>query len=195
MVLEHPVGKPRPFWRGFLLAVATVSVYGFYWDYKAHMELYHQFELKREMREDGAVWYIMGFLLPVLRFIYYYHFAANLDYVQQRMRHRRRISPGAVVGLMIAATSSLFLLAFFIGPVLFQIGFASAAPSLVVAGIVTTALGFVAWVVLKAIAYAILQRNINRVWRSYRQRMAQLSAAEAPGQPSRQAERGWLPVA
>ena len=179
MVLAFPVGKPRPFWRGFGLAVATVSVYGFYWDFKTHMELYHQFELKREHREDGAVWYIMGFLLPVLRFVYYYHFSANLAYLQTRMRHARRVSPGTVVTLMIAATSSLFLLPF-VGSIIASVGFEADASSMVVLGFTIIAIGVALWVVLKAVAYHLLQRNINRVWASFHQRLAQLKAVEAP---------------
>jgi len=177
VVIAWPVGRPRPFWNGFGLAVATLSFYAFYWDYKAHREVFDQFELQREWRDDGAVWYIMGFLLPVLRFVYYYHFAANLEYIRSRMRLPTRASPGVILTLMILATTAL-VAASISGLILITLA-ADEDGEIVDStrfgvGLGVIAAGFVAWTLLKAAAYWRLQGAANDVWRVYAWRMEML---------------------
>ena len=43
MVLAAKVGRQRPPAQGFGLALATFNVYSFFWDYKAHREVFEQF--------------------------------------------------------------------------------------------------------------------------------------------------------
>lgn len=191
MVLAFQVGRRRPFWRGFLLTVITFGIYSFYWDYKAHDELYKQFELAREERDEGVVWYILGFILPVLRFAYYYHFVANVRYLRQRMRHDRILSPGAFLSMVIVATTTLAITSI-VAAIM-----ASAAvtqdedgdlriddqaqfnlAAVIVAG------GTLAFLVLQMVAYYRLQSGINAVWESYQGRAAQLRGWIAPGAPA-----------
>lgn len=164
--------------------MATFSFYGFYWDYKAHREVFDQFELQREWRHDGVVWYIMGFLLPVLRFVYYYHFASNLEYILGRMDRRRRISAGGVLALMIVATSVLVVFGLvgliLVGSAIDPFSEEVVAPERLAAGVALAAVGVAAWVVLKASAYWRLQGALNRIWSAYAWRMDRLRASAAP---------------
>lgn len=176
VVLANPVGKPRSTGRGFLLAVATASLYAFYWDFRAHMELYEQFELRRERREHGGVWYVLAFLFWALRFVYYYHFAANVGYLMRRMGHPRPLTPAAILGLKIPATSVLFVL-LPVGGLLVATGTAG----LVVLGVVLAIGSLATWMVLKIVAYARLQSSVNWVWGMYHERARQLRRV-MPGQ-------------
>lgn len=194
MVLKQPVGRPRPYWPGFWLAVVTFNFYRYYWDYQAHMELYHQFELRREGRRDGVAWYTMARILPVLDFVYFYYFASNLEYVGLRMGHARVAKPGVVLGLLVPAYIALLV----IGAV--GLGVATDAIAVdegdggimvddreqLIVGASIFVAGFGTWVVLKAIAYGILQGATNRIWASYDARMGQLrsSAGVAPVSPA-----------
>lgn len=184
MVLTQAVGRPRSFWSGFLLAVVTFNFYRYYWDYQAHMELYHQFELRREGRRDGVAWYTMARILPVLDFVYFYYFASNLEYLGLRMGHPKVARPGPILALLVPAYIALLIIS--------VIGLAVASDSInvdeegeftidsraqLIVGASIFVGGFGAWVLLKSIAYGILQGAVNRIWSSYDKRMVQLRSS------------------
>ncbi len=206
MVLARKVGKERPFGLVVLLYVVTFGIYGIYWHYKAHAEVYKQFELDREGRDEGIVWLILGLVVfqPLL-WVYQYMFVNNVKYVRERLRIGKGISPGAFLGLSIP------------GGILFAVGLYMAIfgfvlllvePGVDEAGGVTTqveaddanALGavlasvggvlFLAGAGLLLGAFGWLQSTLNRVWRAFDARMGQFSAPPAPPAPP-----GWLPAA
>lgn len=195
MVLAAPVGRPRSYWVALLLVVATVGIYAFYWHYKTHMELYEQYELRREGRDDGVVWYILGFVLPPLRFVYYYTFVGNVEYLRQRFGYRKQLAPGSFLGLVIPAIA-----VFFVGSIvaLIMIGLAYdlddggtpeaeddvvrlARPGLLAAGVTVLVLATASYAILAGIAYHRLQSDVNDLWAAYHHRADQLRAAAAPG--------------
>jgi hypothetical protein len=195
VVLAVRVGRPRPFWGGFGLAVLTFGVYSYYWDFKTQDELYKQFELAREGREQGAVWYVMGFVLPVLRFVYFAHYVGNLRYLRARFGFQRSMTVGNFLSLAVPGTVALFV-GVFVGLALL-LGAVSADPSggVVVdhprqaqVGAVLAATGFVLYVLFYAMAYARLQREVNEVWAAYDARVAALRSGMAWQAP------GWLPA-
>lgn len=197
VVLAVRVGRPRPFWQGFGLAVVTFGFYSYYWDFKTQDELYKQFELAREGREQGVVWYIMGFLLPVLRFVYFAHYVGNVRYLRTRFGFGRSLSIGRFLGLAIPAA-----VAFYVGVLLgLVLALSGVAADPATGGVVVTnadrldlgfsiaVLSFLAYVVLYAVAYFLLQRDVNEVWSAYDARAAALMAG------ARAQAAGWLPVA
>ncbi|MCA1811924.1 MAG: hypothetical protein LC623_07940 [Halobacteriales archaeon] len=195
MVLAVRVGRPRPFWAGLGLAAVTFTVYQYYWDFRTHDELYKQFELAREGREQGAVWYILGFILPVLRFVYYAHYVGNLRYLRARFGFQRSMTAGHFLGLAIPGTVAFFV-GVFIGLTLANAGVEQddagnlhvTDAGLVRTGLTLAAVGLTLYVVLYGLAYARLQREVNEVWGAYDARAAALrsgAAAQAPG---------WLPA-
>jgi hypothetical protein len=188
VVLAMKVGKHRPFWRGFLLALGSLGIYGRYWDYRAHNEVYQQFELVREGREQGVPWYFMAYPLPVLKFVYYYHFVSNVRYVRARMGFQRSLSAGSFLALVITAASTLFA-AFLVGLPLIARGMTSRPDgsiavvdaALVELGQTVLIVGFVAWIALRATAYFRLQSDVNGIWDVYDARARELrQAASAP---------------
>lgn len=191
MVLAVKVGKRRPFWRGFLLALGSVGIYGRYWDYRAHDEVYKQFELAREGREEGVPWYVMAYPLPVLKFVYYYHFVSNIRYLRMRMGFARNLSPGGFLGLSIPGTASL-VLAFVLFASLLPASFGTDAagdsyvqdPGLMQASFIILAVGVVAWVTLRSVAYFRLQSDINGIWETYETRSAVLRGQLRPAAPA-----------
>lgn len=187
MVLAVKVGRPRQPWHGFWLALATFNIYSYYWDHKAHRELYHQFELAREGRGDGAHWYFLSCVLPVLRYPYHFTAVSNLGYVRHRMGLKPGISPGTFLGFVITALS-VFLVGFFVGSILVSAGIRStpagalrvASGALVGLGFLFIAIGIGTYIVLSALAYLRLQRDINEVWTLYDWRAQQLTQVAAP---------------
>jgi len=89
MVKTAKVGKARPFWRGLLLTIVTFGLYGIYWNFKAHHEVYQQFDLEAEGRDQGIVLFILGIVIPfvgfVLYLIYQWKFVENVNFVRARM--------------------------------------------------------------------------------------------------------------
>lgn len=85
MVKPAKVGKKRPFWRGLLLTIVTLGIYSYYWNYKAHHELYAQYDLEQEGRDEAIVWLILGILIGPLIWVYQYIFVNNVNFVRQRM--------------------------------------------------------------------------------------------------------------
>jgi hypothetical protein len=173
VVLAVRVGRPRPFWGGFGLAVLTFGVYSYYWDFKTQDELYKQFELAREGRDQGAVWYVMGFVLPVLRFVYFAHYVGNLRYLRARFGFRRSLSLRAFLGLAVPAAAG-----FFLGVL--------GGLALVLGSLLTLPGGLLLYVALYAVAYFRLQRDVNEVWAAYDARAAALRSGAALG--------GWVPA-
>ncbi len=173
------------------MAVLTFNFYRYYWDYKAHMELYHQFELSREGRRDGVVWYTMARIFSVLDFPYFYYFASNLEYLGRRMNHNKVAKPGLVLGLLIPAYT-LLILGTLPGSVVAMEGLDVNADGEVVvvseaqliAGVIMAVGGLVSWIVLKAAAYAHLQGAVNRIWASYDWRMRQIRSSADDSAPA-----------
>lgn len=82
MVLERRVGKPRGFLRGLALTVVSFGIYHWYWLYKAHNEIFQQFELGQDGRDDAVLFLVVGFFLAPLKWIYQYKFVENLNLVR-----------------------------------------------------------------------------------------------------------------
>lgn len=195
MVLAVRVGRPRPFWTGFGLAALTFTVYSYYWDFKTHDELYKQFELAREGRDQGAVWYIMGFVLPVLRFVYFAHYIGNLRYLRARFGFARSLTVGGFLSLAIPGTLAFFVGIFMgLGTVFASLETTEAGDLTVTdagalnLGLTIAAAGLALYITFYAIAYHRLQGEVNEVWAAYDARAAALRSgvpAQAPG---------WLPA-
>jgi hypothetical protein len=188
------MGRPRPFWAGFGLTAVTFTLYQYYWDFKTQDELYKQFELAREGRDQGAVWYMLGFVLPVLRFVYFAHYIGNLRYLRARFGFQRSLSVGGFLGLAVPGSIAFFV-AVFIGLGLTLGGIESQGGDLVVTdakqvelGLAIAAVGFALYVVLYALAYARLQKEVNEVWAAYDARAAALRAG------TQAQAAGWLPA-
>lgn len=206
MVLAVRVGRPRPFWAGFGLAVVTFGVYSYYWDFKTQDELHKQFELAREGRDQGAVWYVMGFVLPVLRFVYFAHYIGNLRYLRARFGFQRSLTLRAFLGLAVPAAVAL-ILGLLVGLALLGGALGHDAqgspvvqdPAQAQAGLALFGGGVLLYVVLYAIAYNRLQRDVNEVWAAYDARAAALRAWAAPPPTpplaAAPAWPGWLPAA
>lgn len=179
MVLSRKVGKPRPFWRGLLLTVFTAGIYSLYWNYKVHAELYRQFELAQEGRDEGVTWYIVGLVLFPLQFVYFWTMVANVRYVRVRLALPRGLSPGAFLALFVGGVALFFAGALYAVSVLpadpesvpteeLEAAFERALPAFVG--------GSLAALVLVPLAYYRLQRDINAVWAAYDARIAELAA-------------------
>lgn len=189
MVLAFKVGRQRPFWPGFWLSIATVTLYAYYWDYKTHREIHTQFELAREHRDDGTVWFMLGFLLPIFRYAYYHHFVSNTRYLRERFGFQSSLSPGAFIGYIVAATASFFVLVF-VGVLMVGSGMQEddfgylevANAGLVAAGALMAMAGLGLFLLLEGMAYHRLQRDLNEVWDAYDARASYLmAAAQEPG--------------
>lgn len=191
VVLAHRVGKSRNFLRGFLLTVGTVGLYAVYWNYKAQDELYKQFELGREDRDDGVVWYILGLIFPPFLFAYLWTFSSNVAYVRERMMMKRRTTAASFVGL-VGAGMAVFLagsLAFFIATSI-PVEPVDSTPAADASALVVF-VGFIMFIALSLVAYWRLQRDLNEVWVAYEARVKELAARpplgrvqEAPRLPS-----------
>lgn len=188
MVLAVKVGRARKPAVGFGLALATFNVYSYFWDYKAHREVFDQFELGRDGRSDGGFWYFLSTALPVLRFPYYYAAVANVQHVRLRLGLRQGIGPGVFLAFTIPAVTAL-LIGYFAGSYLVFAGDAERDVTLIAWGIAAILAGLALYTLLETIAYVRLQRDINGVWGAYDARAEQLRAARrpAPGE-------GWIPV-
>lgn len=212
MVRAVRVGRPRPFWRGALLTLVTLGIYSFYWRYKAHNELYRQFDLEEEGREDGVVWLILALVLGFLTggllyfFILVYDgfFVGNVSYLARRLQLPERISPATFILLEIfGGLPFLFGLVFVAFGLVTLSSSAEAAaapdpPAFVVAAGGFVMLGLllmVAGIVLLVLPYYRLQRGINEVWAAYDVRMAQLRAPPPPPAASAPAPLPWAPPA
>lgn len=192
MVLAERIGKKRNFVAGFFLSLVTALVYAIYWNYKAHNELYRQFELQKEGRDEGVVWYILGIILPPFLLAYWWIMVSNVRYVRERMRLPAGITPGRFLALTILAFAA-YVGALVLGVYASTIDQATATPRQmqVVTLAVSLAVALIGLTFLFAgIAWARLQRDINGVWDAYDRRLMELRApvvAPAPaGPPPRQ---------
>ncbi|MHB8605396.1 MAG: DUF4234 domain-containing protein [Thermoplasmatota archaeon] len=183
MVLPMKVGKQRSFSRGLLLTVVTFGIYGIYWNYKAHNEVFEQFELKKEGRDENIILLILGLVIfQPLYWFYQYRAVENDNYVRSRL------------GLPVIFTAGAFLL-WEIVP--FAMLLALAVP-IIVFGVVAGGLGrgvlggtfallgllAVAAMVSAAVGYAKLQESLNGIWDRYDQRALELAAqGVAPAAP------------
>ncbi len=192
MVLSAKFGKPRAAAMVFWLSTVTVGVYWFYWAYRSQNELYRQFELSRENRDEGAVWLIFGGFLPFLRYIFYHHYVANTRYLRERFGFAKSLSPGGFLGLSLTAGgifTALGLVAVimisnslardpFTGGVMVRDG------DLLAIGLAIAGVASLQWVVLKFLALRALQSDVNEIWQAYDDRARQmLPAAFAPASP------------
>ncbi|HUR67644.1 MAG TPA: DUF4234 domain-containing protein [Candidatus Thermoplasmatota archaeon] len=178
MVLASKVGRKRSFGAGLLLTIVTFGIYAVYWNYRAHSELYRQYELAREGRDDGMVWYVLGLVLPPFLLAYLWVLASNVNYLRERVGVRRSMTPGrlvAIVGIGIGAIA--------VGIVVLQARITalgtdaseeeiqgvveSVGPLFLLLAVIAAAL--LAW------AYAGLQKDINELWDAYDARMAYLN--------------------
>lgn len=169
MVLSQRVGEPRNFWGGFLLSIATVGVYAIYWNYKAHAEVYRQFELSKENRDEGVIWYVLGIVLPPFLLVYAWVMVSNVAYVRERMRLRRGIGPLAFVTLVTIGFG-----VYFVASLVVVLVDADDAGLLWAIGI-----SAFAFVVTVPLAYWLLQRDVNELWAAYDARMREISLAPA----------------
>lgn len=174
MVLSQPVGKRRNFWGGFLLSLATVGVYAIYWNYKAHAEVYRQFELSKENRDEGVIWYVLGIVLPPFLLVYAWVMVSNVAYVRERLRLRRGIGALRFVTLVTIGFGVYFVASLVV--VLLD-----ADPRGVLVALVVAAVAFFA---LVPVAYYLLQRDINEVWLAYDARMREITLAPAAALPA-----------
>ncbi|MCA1819141.1 MAG: DUF4234 domain-containing protein [Halobacteriales archaeon] len=178
MVLAQKVGRPRSFWHVFLLSTVTFGVYWFYWAYRSQDEVYRQFELAREGRDEGVVWLMFGNFLPFLRYIYYYRYVSNTRYLRQRFGFAQSLGPGAFLGLSLTAGAVFTVLALvglsLMGAALDTRGgdIEVLQPGLLAAGYVVLAVAAAQWGVLKALALRSLQSDVNGIWAAYDQRAA-----------------------
>lgn len=188
VVLAEPVGKKRSFARGLLLTIATFGVYAIYWNYKAHNEVYRQFELEHERRDEGMVWYVLGLIIPPLLVAYLWVFSSNVTYVRGRIGLRSHWTPGRFVAAVGIAVGLLT------GALIALTAAASALPedaaegqvSAAVEGALPLALTLVgAALLLAAVAYAGLQRDVNELWDAYAARVTYLRGALVAPLPER----------
>ena len=170
LVLAQKVGKQRGFWAGFLLSFATAGMYSFYWNYKAHDELYAQFELQREHRDEGVIWLVLGALLVPFLLAYWWTMVGNVRYLRQRMLLPRSMTQGRFVALMAIGFGGFF--AFFIAASLVD-NAASTTGSAALQQSAYTLLGLAVVCFFATVPYAYwrLQADINDVWNAYEARM------------------------
>lgn len=197
MVLTTKVGKERSFVRGLLLTVFTFGIYQYYWAYKAHHEVYRQFELERENRDEGIVWLVLGLVISPLVFVYYYKFVANVQYVRGRMRLPEGVSPGKFVGLLIAAAVAAFLILIvaFVTTIASNPAFdPSSSEELTpqqeeeLARLMGSLVGAYALAILvggglAGYAFYLLQSNVNETWRWFDANMSSFTGAAGGAPP------------
>lgn len=193
MVLTHKVGQERNYALVVLLVVVTLGIYGIYWHYKAHDELFKQFELEKEGRDQGVIWFVLGYVLSfvigfvgqILLYVYLWMFVGNVRYVRERLGFEKSLSAGGFLALLIGAGVVVFIgIIVMLAPLIAESVDAAQegrelsdeeALDAIVGGIGIFALFAVISVVMQLVAYGLLQSNINEVWRAYDRRAAQLA--------------------
>lgn len=197
MVRATKLGKERPWVRGFVLTVITFGIYGIYWLYKAHDEVFKQFEMDNEGRDEGIVWLILGLVFSPLIYVYQWMFVSNVNWVEHRLGLKARITPGqfimlVIVPSLVVAAGSIVLFTSEMDPdtgMPTEVGEPQAMVGAAIIG-----LGAVLTLLLVVTAYAKLQNSINDVWAAYDARMAQLKQSE-PGTPGSDVEAAAKPAA
>jgi Flp pilus assembly pilin Flp len=79
MAQDTRVGKPRSFLRGFLLTVVTLGLYGIYWNYQAHDEVFEQWNLDEKGEDQGVLFLVLGLIFAPLLWVYQYKFVENVN--------------------------------------------------------------------------------------------------------------------
>lgn len=92
-MLPGKVGKQRGFWRGLLLTVVTLGIYGIYWNYQAHKELHRQFEMGAEGRSDAVLWLIFGVIFGLPMLVYHWKFVNNVNHARWKLGMKPGITP------------------------------------------------------------------------------------------------------
>lgn len=181
MVLVRRIGRERPYPLVLLLYVATLGIYGIYWHYKTHHEVYRQFELDLDGRQEGVVWLVLDRVFFPLRWIYQYGFVGNVAHVRTRMGAKKSLSPATFLGLTIPG-GTLVYAAFILAVVASSID-ADASPRLATGLAIAAGAAFVLGAGLQIPAFAMLQTNMNGLWRAFDQRMLELMPP-APSPPA-----------
>jgi hypothetical protein len=197
VVLAERVGKKRSFWRGLLLTIATFGLYAIYWNYRAQNEVYRQFELSKEGRDEGVLWYVLGLVLVPFLVAYFWTMVSNVQYVRERMRLPRSLSPAKFVTLFSIGVGAYLAAVIFV-VALDATGSISMDPGAEPSGLEVLAgeliiAGAVAFLATVPYAYARLQKDVNEVWDAYDRRLAELTApAAAPSEAAPAEERRYL---
>lgn len=187
LVLAERVGKKRSFLAGLLLSIATVGVYAIYWNYKAHNEIYKQFELAKENRDEGVAWYVLGLILLPFLVPYLWTVVSNVRYVRERMRLPQGITSARFITLI-----SLGITAYLAASITFVVveTLYPSAPGAPATDLEILAsellLGAVVIVLVTApYAYYRLQKDMNGIWDAYDRRIRELNspAADPSGPP------------
>ncbi len=182
MVLARRIGQPRNFALVLLLYVATFGIYGIYWHYRAHREVYRQFELDLEGRDEGIFWLLLDRVFFPLRWVFQYGFVGNVSHVRRRMGLDNNLSPTTFLGLSIPGSTLRY------GSVLFLlVAGAFTDPSgeptntTAYATFVALAIGAVAvGIALEIPAYFMLQRDLNGLWAAFDGRIHELMPPWSP---------------
>lgn len=196
MVLTQKLGKQRNFGLVVLLYIVTFGIYGIYWHYKVHSEVYKQFELQRDGKDEGIVWLILGIVLfQPLMWVYQWLFVSNVRYVRERLGFEKNLSAGTFLGLSIPggilAGIGVFFLIFGVAvsagdlddPELSEEerDFLEAMQGIAAGGAVVGGLMLVGGFAMMLIAFARLQGDVNGIWQAYDRRMGQLSSGPPSG--------------
>ncbi len=193
MVLARRIGRPRHFALVLLLYVATFGIYGIYWHFRAHREVYRQFELDLEGRDEGLVWLLLDRFFFPLRWIFQYGFVGNLGHVRRRMGIERTISPTLFLGLSIPGSTLRY------GSVLFLLiagAFTDPSGTPTNTAAYATFVGLAIGAVLIGIgleipAYAMLQRDLNSLWAAFDGRMFELMPPWSPPAAAASTTEAW----
>lgn len=183
VVLTRKVGTERSFPVVALLFVLTFGLYGIYWHYKVQNELYKQFELYQEPRDEGVVWLLYGYVVfrPLL-WVFVYILVDNVQHVRARFGMPGTPTPArvvtlAVLGAIVGYAGLGFLYAgavLGLDPVPPDDMSREEAASLATLLTGLAVLFLLTGALLLVLAYAPLQHAVNQVWRAFDDRMAQL---------------------
>ncbi len=182
MVLARRIGQPRNFFLVLLLFVATFGIYGIYWHFRAHKEVYRQFELDLEGRDEGLIWLLLDRFFFPLRWIFQYGFVGNVAHVRRRMGMDKNLSPATFLGLSIPGSTLRY------GSVIFLLVAGAftdtnGSPTNTTAYATFIALAIAAAVIgisLEIPAYALLQHDLNGLWAAFDDRMHDLMPPWSP---------------
>ncbi|MHB8584667.1 MAG: DUF4234 domain-containing protein [Thermoplasmatota archaeon] len=196
MVKSHKVGKRRSFAVGLLLFLVTFGIYGLYWSYQAPSEVFRQFDLDDEGRDEGVAFLLLGLVIPFLIFVYFWKAVDNVRYVRDRLGFSQSLSPTRFLSFVLAPILGVFVLllgmdlaASALVPDLSATANPTADQIRALRGLFALAmLGLLVALILIAYAYARLQRDINEIWGAYDRRLRELTSPVSqalPGSP------GW----
>lgn len=93
MARENTAGGRRSFRRGLLLTVATLGLYGLWWNLQAHREVHEAFDLGRKGRPLRRGLWALGLLVPPVFWLYQRRFVKNLNAVRGHLDLPRDVTP------------------------------------------------------------------------------------------------------